>query len=273
MNHVPMSSTRPAPQMAIHVRRSGDAGTPVLLLHGIGGSSASFRPQLDALAKEHRVSAWDAPGYGSSADAEAPPGIEGYAATAATLLEETGPAHVVGVSWGGVIATRMALDHPRLLRSLTLADSTRGSGRTREGAARMRARAAELAELGPAEFARRRGPRLPGPDAGPALRETLVQTMAGVRLPGYRFAAESMAQTDHSELLGRVGAPTMVLVGARDRITGVDESRLLAATIPGARFVLIPCAGHAANQEQPDAVNRELFEFFSEVDTAAGGRR
>lgn len=263
--------TEPLPRRHVHLQRSGATGTPVLLLHGIGGSSASFEPQLDALGSGHRVLAWDAPGYGASADPPAPPGIAGYADTAAAVLAETGPAHVVGVSWGGVIATRLAADRPELVRSLTLVDSTRGSGRTRTAAERMRARASELAESGAVEFARQRSPRLLGPNPEPGMRETLVRTMAEVRLPGYGFAAESMAETDHSELLGRITAATLVLVGAHDRVTGLDESRALAAAVPGARFEAIPGAGHAANQERPESVNRALLEFFREVDTATGG--
>ncbi|MDQ0376024.1 alpha/beta fold hydrolase [Amycolatopsis thermophila] len=236
--------------------------SPVLLLHGIGGSSASFESQVNVLSERHRVVAWDAPGYGESPDPERAD-IGWYAGQAARVFGE--PAHVVGVSWGGVIATRLALDHPVL--SLTLADSTRGSGTSPEAAARMRARVDELAEVGPAEFARRRAPRL---SADPATRAKVEATMARVRLNGYRAAAESMATTDHGPVLGQISVPTLVVVGSADQVTGVEEGRLLAREIPGARLRVIG-GGHAANQECPDEFNEVLLEFLSEVEASRCG--
>ncbi|GAA1205342.1 alpha/beta fold hydrolase [Prauserella alba] len=251
---------------ALHLECAGEAGSPVLLLHGIGGSSASFAPQLQAFGRIHRTIAWDAPGYGRSPDPDGAPGIAGYARDAAAILAEHGRAHVVGVSWGGVIATRLAADRPELVRSLTLADSTRGSGLTVESAARMRQRPAELAGSGAAEFARRRAPRLVAPGAAASVRTGVERIMSTVRLPGYRFAAESMAETDHSDLLGALRVRTLVLVGAEDRVTGVAESRRIADAIPCARLEIVPHAGHAANQENPDRVNRLLLEFFAEAE-------
>lgn len=251
----------------IRVQTRGATGSPVLFLHGIGGAAASFRGQLDALGETQRALAWDAPGYGESADPASAPGMEGYADLAASVLGGE-PTHVVGVSWGGVIATRLAARHPALVRSLVLADSTRGSGRTPEGAAAMRARAGELASAGAAEFARIRGPRLVSPFAAPSVVDGVVTTMARVRLPGYRFAAESMADTDHGALLPRLAVPTLVLVGAEDRVTGVAESRRIANAVPGARLEILPHAGHAANQERPEEFNRIVSEFFAAVETA-----
>lgn len=246
----------------------GDAGPPVLLLHGIGGAAEVFTGQLAGLAPRYRALAWDAPGYGGSADPPSAPGVAGYAATVITVLHRlaAGPAHLVGVSWGGVIATRVAAHHPEWVRSVTLADSSRGSGRTAEGARGMRQRVAELEERGAEEFARRRAPRLASPHAPARLIETLVATMGRVRLPGYRFAAEAMAGCDHSALLGGLTVPTQVLVGAEDRVTGVPESRQLASGISGARLTIVPNAGHAANQEQPAAFNRALLSFLDDVE-------
>lgn len=249
----------------VRTRERGGDGTPILLLHGIGGGSASFGEQLATFSRDHRVRAWDAPGYGESADPAAAPGMDGYADAAAALLQEE-PAHVLGVSWGGVIATRLAARHPDLVRSLVLADSSRGSGAAAGGAERMRARAAELAASGATEFARARGPRLASPLAPPSVVDRIVATMSRVRLPGYRFAAESMAETDHIGLLGAITAPTLVVAGEHDRVTGVCESRRIAEGVPGARLEVLPNAGHAANQEIPDVFNRVVSDFVAEVD-------
>ena len=254
--------------IAVHVSGEGPA---VLLLHGIGGGIASFVEQQGKLAG-FRTITWDAPGYGASADLGAPDAAEEpadrYARAAVELLRGLGHerAHVLGVSWGGVIATRIALRYPELTRSLTLADSTRGSGRTEDGRAGMARRVAELEVEGSDAFARRRAPKLLASDAPAAIVERVVATMAGVRLAGYRGAAEMMAATDHTADLGRLRVPTLVLVGEHDRVTGVPESRALAEAIPGARFEVLPGGGHAVNQENPAAFNAALGRFLAEVE-------
>lgn len=260
----------------IQLRGAGTDGSPVLLLHGIGGASASFAAQLPGLARHHRAFAWDAPGYGASADPECYPGMSGYADSVVGVLDGLGldSAHLVGVSWGGVIATRVALLHPDRVRSIVLADSTRGAGASPESADRMRARATERARLSATEFARRRGPRLTAPGAAPAVVEQVVSIMSELRLPGYAAAVAAMAETDHADALQHVSVPALVVVGADDAVTGVDESRALAAGIPGARLRIIP-GGHAANQEHPEAFNDAVRDFLSTVDVPlpAGGAR
>lgn len=244
----------------------------MLLLHGIGGASTSFVEQQGILTDRTTI-AWDAPGYGGSDDAarsDMDP-ADRYAAAALDVLRELGHAraHVVGMSWGGVIATRIALRYPDALWSLTLADSSRGSGRTEAGRRAMRRRVEDLAHMGPQAFARQRGPHLLAPGAPPELVERVVETMARVRPAGYRGAAEMMAATDHSADLSRIRVPTLVLVGEHDRVTGVPESRALAAGIPGARFAVVPGGGHAVNQENPAAFNTELRRFLDEVESSA----
>ncbi len=106
-------------------------GPAVLMLHGIGGSSDSFAPQVAGLGDSLRVIAWDAPGYARSEDPSRELDLDDYADAAAELIREKcsdAGAHVLGMSWGGVIATRLALRHPELVRSLVLGASTVGSG-------------------------------------------------------------------------------------------------------------------------------------------------
>ncbi len=247
----------------VHVVEAG-TGPTVLCLHGIGSSSAAFAPQVEALAGELRFLAWDAPGYASSADPAGPLDLDGYADVAAAVVRDRadGPAHVLGVSWGGVIAVRLARRYPELVRSLVLADSSLGSGRSDEQAARMRERATELGALGALEFARNRGPRLVSEGASPELVQGVVDTMSrSVRLPGYAHAAGSMAGTDLTAELPAVRTPTLVLSGDEDTVTGIPESQALAGGIPDAVFVTIRGAGHLANQQAPGAFNAWLSSF------------
>ncbi|MEV0092999.1 alpha/beta fold hydrolase [Streptomyces sp. NPDC050738] len=245
------------PTAALHVEEAGKEGPLLLCLHGIGSSSAAFAPQLAELSAYVRVVAWDAPGYARSDDPAGPLTLDDFADTAAALIRERGGrAHVLGVSWGGVIALRLATRHPTLVDSLIVADSSTGSGADPAKAEAMRSRAAELAEAGPQAFAERRGPRLLSPKAPPELVRRLVDAMAGaVRLPGYGYAAEAMAATDLGPELALVTAPTLVLCGDEDRVTGVEASQVIAGSLRTAAYVIVKDAGHAANQEQPAAFN------------------
>ncbi|MFG2498937.1 alpha/beta fold hydrolase [Streptomyces sp. NPDC048441] len=242
---------------AIHVAEAGSVGPLLLCLHGIGSSSAAFAPQLAELSPYLRVAAWDAPGCAKSADPEGPLDLDGYADAAAALIRERGAsAHVLGVSWGGVIALRLASRHPGLVDSLIIADSSAGSGTDPAKADAMRKRAAELAELGPRAFAERRGPRLVSPDALPQLVQRVVDTMAAsVRLPGYAYAAESMAAADLRPELPGITAATLVLCGDQDRVTGVGASQAIAGALHKTAYVIVKDAGHLANQERPEAFN------------------
>ena len=239
-------------------------GRAVLLLHGIGGSARSCTAAGSVLAGHAvRALAWDAPGYGESADPTGPADLD-YPARVVAVLDDLGLEQVdlFGTSWGGVIATLVAARHPERLRTLVLADSTRGSGTSPERAAAMRARVADLAERGAEAFAATRAPRLVAPGCDPTVAEAVRAELAKVRLPGYRGAAEFMAASDTAPLLPTITVPTLVLVGEHDRVTGVEESRLLADAVPGARFVLVPGAGHAAVTERPAEVAAAILDFW-----------
>ncbi|GAB88544.1 alpha/beta fold hydrolase [Gordonia rhizosphera] len=235
---------------------------PMLLLHGIGGSVASCAPLGERLAAAGiPCTCVDAPGYGDSPDPE--PGVDAADAVI-ELLDARWPDRPVvllGTSWGGVIATAVALRRPGRVAALILADSTRGSGTTPEQAAAMRARIDEFRARGADVVAAQRASRLTAPDAAPVVSDAVRRSMAAVRENGFRAAADFMAATDHGADLHRVDCPTLVLVGEHDVITGVDESRLLADRIPGAELAIIADAGHVAIQEQPDVVAELVADF------------
>ncbi len=256
----------------IHLRDSG-SGPVLLCLHGIGGSAQSFRGQLAGLSNEYRVIAWDAPGYGESPDPPGPLSAADYADQIAGVLDRIGAGHavVLGMSWGGVLAAEFALRHPKRVRALVLGDSTRGSGRTAAGAAAMRSRPDELATLGAREFCLARARRLV---ADPARVDAVADAMAAaIRLPGYGYAAAYMADTDHSTRLSQITAPTLVVYGALDEVTGRPESLAIAEAISGSRLVEIPDAGHLANQEAPEAFNAAVTDFLTEVGVAIPNER
>ncbi len=239
------------------------AESDVVLLHGIGGAASSCAP-LAARLSAAGLDCWcpDAPGYGQSLDPH--PGIDPVEeiANVVRAVSPDRPVVLVGTSWGGVIAMALAVRRPELVRALIVADSTRGSGISPAKAAAMRSRVPDLAARGPAAVAAERAASLTAPNGDPSARGEVGRTMAAVRVPGFEVAAEFMAATDLGADLPSITAPTLILVGEHDTITGVDESRLLAERIPGATFRVIPDAGHVAIQEQPDTVAGHVLDFL-----------
>ena len=247
------------------VVEAGDSSAPTLvLLHGIGSSGDAFADQMSALSDRWRMLAPDAPGYGESAEPPEAPGIDGFADAVAGLLDdaEIDRAVVLGVSWGGVIATRFALRHPERLRALVLADTSRGSGHSPETAEMMRHRAQQYA-ADPEGFVRDRAPLLVADTTSAEVVDRVVSIMAmACRMPGYGYAAASLAETDHTPDLGRVDAPTLVVVGEHDRVCPPSDSRRLAEAIPGAVYAEVPDTGHLPNQERPDAFNQIVGDWL-----------
>ncbi len=244
----------------------GDSSDPVLLcLHGIGSCADAFRAQLSLADRaRRRVVAWDAPGYRRSPDPPALMGLDDWADAAAELIERElgGCADLLGVSWGGVIAARLVLRHPELVRTLVLVDSSVGAGTNPDRAAAMRGRADELRRVGAACFSETRAPHLVSPDAPPELVRSVAEMMAAsIRLPGYGWACESMAATDHRPDLGGVMVPTLVLVGEHDVVTPARRAHELASLIPQSELATVAGAGHLANQERPVVFN-DLIEIF-----------
>jgi 3-oxoadipate enol-lactonase len=254
--------------MKIHCERAG-TGPALLLLHGIGSNTRSFRQQLEGLSDAYAVIAWDAPGYGRSEDPVAPFSLADLADRAVELLDELeiDVAHVLGLSMGGVIAQLVYHRHPRRVRSLILADTTPGGGAVAEPerTARVRQRLDAFDRLGPRGMAEQRAPNLVRPEAPADLIAELTSIMAEVRPAGYRSAAIALGNTDLTPKLSGIGVPTLVIHGEQDAVVPLDTGRMLADSIPGARLVVISDAGHVSNQEQPAAFNSAVRAFLGPI--------
>lgn len=250
--------------MKIGYRRAGD-GPPLVLLHGIGGNANQFRQQADGLADAYTVVAWDTPGYGRSDD---PPGdwtMAEYADALAGFLDGLGiaRAHLLGQSWGGVLAQAFYGRYPGRVRSLILSDTTLGGDVTRpDSAERLAGRLRALETMTPAEMARGRAPQILSPNPPPDVLREVEEMLAQIHPAGYRKAAIALAHADTRAVLPRISVPTLVLCGEHDRVTPPTVGTQLLAEIPNARRVILPGAGHLGNQELPEHYNATVREFL-----------
>lgn len=252
----------------IAYRRAG-SGPPLVLLHGIGGNADQWREQLAGLAGAFDVIAWDAPGYVGSDDPERDWGNADYAAALAGFLDALGldRVHLVGQSWGGVIAQGFAGRHPQRLRSLTLANTFIAGAQPEEDRRASRdARLRALAAMTPAEMAEGRVAAVLAPDPPAELRREVVDMLAAIRPSGYRAAANAIYGADERGVLPRIALPVLVVAGDRDAVVPLERAEQLAAAIPGARLAVFPGSGHLTNQEQPRRFDRVLCDFLAGVD-------
>jgi pimeloyl-ACP methyl ester carboxylesterase len=183
----------------------------------------------------------------------------------AGLLKElsTGPAHIVGLSMGGVIAQQFALDYPQLTRKLVLV-STFSILRPEDlsGWAYFIRRAASVLTLGLKAQAQVVAQRVFPDPQDQELREMYLAVVARADPRAYRKAMTALGLFDSSKWLGLIKVPTLVITGADDSTVSPARQKLLVQGIRGARQVVIPDAGHAVSVDQAEQFNQALLEFL-----------
>lgn len=250
--------------------REAGEGSLVLFLHGIGMTRNGWDSQMAGLADRHRCVAWDLPGYGASAPLEDFSLAAAADAAARLVAELGGPAHVVGLSMGGMIALELALRHPDAVRSLGLVDTSPAFGL--DGTDPDAWRAARLAPLDAGarieDFAEPVLRSVMAPDPDPAAVAAAVASMLRVPISGLRQTVAALPAHDVRDRLDRIAAPTLVVVGERDVETPPSYAQALADGIPDARLAIIPGAGHLTPFEAPDALTALLREHIDLVEAA-----
>lgn len=251
----------------------GPEEAPVLVIGpSLGTTWHMWDRQIPELSQHWRVFRYDLPGHGG-APAHASASVTDLADRLITTLDGLGIQRFgyAGCSIGGAIGADLALRYPHRVASLALVASSPRFGTADE----FRQRGVIVRTNGLEPMARTAPERWFTPGfaaAQPAIVEWAVQ-MVRTTDPGcYIAACEALAAFDIRGALGRIGAPTLVLVGAEDQVTGPAEARTLVAGIPDARLALVPGASHLAPVEQPAAVSDLLLMHFStswQQDTSA----
>jgi 3-oxoadipate enol-lactonase len=243
------------------------AGDPLLLLHGLGSSSADWQLQVSVFARRYRVLTVDLPGHGRSPRPAGPLTVAAMAEAVAALLAERAepPAHVVGLSLGGCVALALALQHPARVRTLTLVNTfarLRPAGL--RGARRMAARLGLLlAAPMPTMAAYVARGLFPRPEQRPLYEEAAARLARNPR-GAYLAAIGAIARFDVLPRLGALRCPTLILAGDRDQTVPLAAAHALQAAIPGARLRLIADSGHATPYDQPQAFNAAVLAFLAE---------
>jgi pimeloyl-ACP methyl ester carboxylesterase len=250
--------------LSVAYERAGD-GPALVLLHGLLFDSRAWRPQLEDLSSDFTVIAWDAPGAGRSADPPEAFGIGDWAVCLAGLLDVVGirRAHVVGLSWGGVLAQELYRRDPTRALSLVLADTTAGWAGSLGAATAEEQLVSCLrdSELPAGELVSRYLPTMHSDSATRGVRDELATIMSEFHPAGFRLMARALARSDTRELVSQIRVPTLLVWGEADVRTPLSVAHELHHRIPGARLVVIPETGHMSNVEAPARFNAELRDF------------
>jgi pimeloyl-ACP methyl ester carboxylesterase len=257
--------------LSVAYERTGD-GPALVLLHGFTHDSRVWRPQLEGLADQHTVIAWDAPGAGRSSDPPETFGIADWADCLAGLLDaaRVHRADIVGLSWGGLLAQEFYRRHAARVRSLVLADTYAGwKGSLPEPIPQERLAAClRDASLPPSEFVPRYLPSMFSESPGPEVREGLASIMSEFHPVGFRLMATAVAHADTRDLLPKIHVPTLLVWGDADVRSPMTVAHQMRDAIPGARLSVIAGAGHVSNLEEPARFNAEVRAFCSTVGNA-----
>jgi pimeloyl-ACP methyl ester carboxylesterase len=241
-------------------------GPVLVLLHGFLFDSRAWRPQLSGLSTHFTVIAWDAPGAGQSPDPPETFGIGDWADCLAGLLDVAGvgSAHVLGLSWGGILAQEFYRRQPRRVRSLVLADTYAGwRGSLSEATVEERLTTCLRDSSLPAdEVVPTYLLGMHSESATQEVREELASIMSAFHPVGFRLMALSSAHTDTRDLLAEIRVPTLLVWGEADARSPLSIAHQFHRAIPNARLVVIPGAGHLSNFEAPAQFNAEVRNFF-----------
>ena len=259
----------------VHYVEAG-TGPAILMLHGFGGTTASYRKLVPLLSNDHRCVAVDLKGFGYS-ERDATTGLShtDQVEMLTKLLEQLGieRASVIGHSMGGAIAQRLAASHPDRVDALILAASMPADRRMGRGAVRGAGLLRPFLPLleGIAARALLRGSF----HDESLMRQDLIEMyLRPAHIRGSRAGLAKMirdgALRDEPVDMSRLSMPVLILAAAHDRISPLSMAQRLREVLPHARLVVIERAAHLLLEERPDECASAIREFLGDVPDRAG---
>lgn len=250
-------------------------GPPVVLLHGLGASSYSWRGVLPELSRSCRVIAPDWPGFGrSQAPSTHDYSIAGQSRWLCAFLDNLGApaASLAGNSMGGAIALMTAMDAPARVRRLALL----GVPIYAEAGPRVLdllrwpvvGKVCEFLLIRPAAV--RFVGRVAYKDPSVMTPDVVDEYSLSLRRPeGRRAVAQFLRRPippDMHERMKRyseLGQEILMVCGDSDGILSLSDARRFCREAPKARLLELAACGHVAQEERPGLITRTLAEFFA----------
>lgn len=273
--HIPVARTMPepvSPPVDLFAREEG-SGPAILLVHGLGGDHQVWSGVIPLLSTRFRVLAPDLRGHGRSPEGEGSRfSFEELEGDLLRLLDARGipSCHLVGLSAGGFLAMRMALDHPSRLASLTLMGaSARCDPHTKEigdnwaKTYETEGRDALLLLL---------VKDLYYPDWIEAHLDYLDRLRANYDERAFRAVAlwgHAIQSFDLRGRLLRIRIPTLIIQAMDDRVVDGSHGRFLRQSIPGSELRLFRETGHMIPVERPEQTAEAILRFLDSIGNTA----
>jgi pimeloyl-ACP methyl ester carboxylesterase len=235
----------------IHYYRAGQRGTPIILIHGLGGSAEAWGFLLPRLHKKYTVYALDLPGFGRTPVAPEGIDIRAHVLYLERFLAALGSPRVtlVGNSLGGWIATRFAVEHPERVHQMYLLNS---AGLRRAGA--------QSPSTPDREAARRLIKHVWG-HALPVPGFVLDAFVRNSQRPAYHgFIQAYDQQEDVEAALAQVQVPTTIIWGERDQLLPITCAYDFHTGIAHSKLVLLPGVGHTPQIQAAAEIARIILK-------------
>jgi pimeloyl-ACP methyl ester carboxylesterase len=241
-------------------------GDAVVLVHGyVGDGPSTWAPQLDGLADEFDVIAWDLPGAGGSDDPPEGFGMRGFADALAGFIAALGlrSPHLVGLSFGGATLIEFCRRHQDAARTLTLVGAYAGWAGSLPPAEvdRRLHQAIELSRLAPAELVDALLPTMFSDSAPADITERYGASLASFHPPGLRAMARACTE-DLTDVLSSIRLPTLLIYGEDDTRAPAGVAAQIHDAIDDSELVELAGAGHVCNVDAFEAFNATLRRFL-----------
>ena len=246
--------------------------TPVIFLHGIGGSARMFAPQMASFAAAgYQPVALDLPGYGGRAPVEAM-SFEALAEDVETSIAQLERPVLVGHSMGGMVVQTLLRRQPGRYRAAVLSCTSPAFGNP-SGDFQKKFVADRLAPLDAGKTMAQAAPgaaNIMGPNPDPAGRALFIAQYPAVPEAPYRAAVKCLVTFDERANLPAITVPTLCLAAEHDRNAPPSVLEKMAGKIPGGYYLCLSGLGHMPNLEAPAAFDGAIFNFLSHALPRAG---
>jgi (E)-2-((N-methylformamido)methylene)succinate hydrolase len=247
-----------------HVRISG-AGRRIVFVHGVGSHLESWDGVVAVLGESYESLCYDLRGHGESEKASGPYSLATFVEDLTGLLNVVGWTRfdLVGFSLGGLIAQAFTLQYPAHVRTLSIISSV--AGRTSEERARVRSRAATLAQQGAQAHLDSAVERWFSDEFRAVRPDVVAQRLDRSRSNDphcYAAAYDVLAANDLLDDLHKIKAPTLVMTGEEDSGSTPRMAHLMGRTIPNAKVTILSGLRHSVLLEAPDLVAQTLGNFL-----------